>query len=155
MSGSSGSPVSSMTLLRLSSWLGHRHLHESVTSLASHISMCEGGDWTDHLRFPCSEAPVCVTVSHVHVCMSTCVVCPCLCLGPCVGAVLRVCIVLCVLVLCVHRRCGSVAMTLCNPRDCGTPGSSALHYLPEFAQIIHVHMCSVCVLMQSLGCPDD
>ena len=28
--------------------------------------------------------------------------------------------------------------TLCNPMDCSMPGSSVLHYLPEFAQI-HVH----------------
>ena len=28
--------------------------------------------------------------------------------------------------------------TLCDPIDCSTPGSSVLHYLPEFAQI-HVH----------------
>ena len=28
--------------------------------------------------------------------------------------------------------------TLCNPMECRTPGSSVLHYLPEFAQI-HVH----------------
>ena len=28
--------------------------------------------------------------------------------------------------------------TLCCPTDCSTPGSSVLHYLPEFAQI-HVH----------------
>ena len=27
---------------------------------------------------------------------------------------------------------------LCNPMDCSTPGFSALHYLPEFAQT-HVH----------------
>ena len=27
---------------------------------------------------------------------------------------------------------------LCDPEDCGTPGSSVLHYLPEFAQT-HVH----------------
>ena len=26
----------------------------------------------------------------------------------------------------------------CDPRDCSTPGSSVLHYLPEFAQT-HVH----------------
>ena len=30
------------------------------------------------------------------------------------------------------------SLTLCNPMDCNTPGSPALHYLPEFAQI-HVH----------------
>ena len=28
--------------------------------------------------------------------------------------------------------------TPCDPTDCGTPGSSVLHHLPEFAQI-HVH----------------
>ena len=28
--------------------------------------------------------------------------------------------------------------TFCNPMDCSMPGSSVLHYLPEFAQI-HVH----------------
>ena len=28
--------------------------------------------------------------------------------------------------------------TLCNPMGCSSPGSSLLHYLPEFAQI-HVH----------------
>ena len=28
--------------------------------------------------------------------------------------------------------------TLCNPINCGTPGSSVLHYLSQFAQI-HVH----------------
>ena len=30
-------------------------------------------------------------------------------------------------------------VTLCNPMDCSIPGSSVLHYLPEFAQI-HVHL---------------
>ena len=30
--------------------------------------------------------------------------------------------------------------TLCDPLDCSRPGSSVLHYLPEFAQI-HVHNC--------------
>ena len=37
--------------------------------------------------------------------------------------------------------CCSVAklcLTLCNSMDCSMPGSSVLHYLPEFAQI-HVH----------------
>ena len=29
-------------------------------------------------------------------------------------------------------------LTLCNPMDCGMPGSSDLHCLPEFAQT-HVH----------------
>ena len=32
-------------------------------------------------------------------------------------------------------------LTLCDPRDCSTPGSPVLQYLPEFAQI-HVHQVS-------------
>ena len=32
-------------------------------------------------------------------------------------------------------------LTLCDPMDCSMPGSSVLHYLPEFAQI-HVHWVS-------------
>ena len=32
-------------------------------------------------------------------------------------------------------------LTLCDPVNCNTPGSSVLHYLPEFAQI-HVHWVS-------------
>ena len=42
------------------------------------------------------------------------------------------------------RSCCSAAKlcpTLCDPMDCSTPGSSVLHYLPEFAQI-HVHCIS-------------
>ena len=38
-------------------------------------------------------------------------------------------------------RCCSVAqlfLTLCDPKDCSTPGFPVLHYLPEFAQT-HVH----------------
>ena len=38
--------------------------------------------------------------------------------------------------------CCSVAqscLTLCDPMDCGTPGSPVLHYLLEFAQI-HAHL---------------
>ena len=38
-------------------------------------------------------------------------------------------------------RCCSVTQscpTLCNPRDCSTPGFPVLHYLPEFAQT-HFH----------------
>ena len=31
-----------------------------------------------------------------------------------------------------------LCLTLCDPKDCSTPGSSVLHSLPEFAQI-HVH----------------
>ena len=37
--------------------------------------------------------------------------------------------------------CCSVAQlcpTLCDPRDCSTPGSPVLHHLPELAQT-HVH----------------
>ena len=30
-------------------------------------------------------------------------------------------------------------MVIYHPMDCCTPGSSVLHYLPEFAQI-HVHL---------------
>ena len=33
---------------------------------------------------------------------------------------------------------GKPCLTLCNHVDCSTPGSSVLHYLPEFAQT-HVH----------------
>ena len=32
----------------------------------------------------------------------------------------------------------SPSLTLCDPMDCSTPGSSVLCYLPEFAQI-HIH----------------
>ena len=32
-------------------------------------------------------------------------------------------------------------LTLCNPKDCSTPDSSVLHYLPQFAQI-YVHWVS-------------
>ena len=42
--------------------------------------------------------------------------------------------------LCTYR-CRSVTklcLTLCEPMNCSMPGSSVLHYLPEFAQI-HVH----------------
>ena len=41
----------------------------------------------------------------------------------------------------IYKYCCSVAklcLTLCNPVDCSTQGSSVLHYLPEFAQI-YVH----------------
>ena len=40
--------------------------------------------------------------------------------------------------------CCSVTMscpTLCDPMDCSTPGSSVLHYIPEYAQIL-VHWVS-------------
>ena len=42
----------------------------------------------------------------------------------------------CVLLLLLF--CLDVMSTFCDPVDCSTPGSSVLHYLPEFAQI-HVH----------------
>jgi len=44
----------------------------------------------------------------------------------------------------IHHCCCSVTTscpTLCDPMDCRTPGSPALHYLLEFAQI-HVHWVS-------------
>ena len=52
--------------------------------------------------------------------------------------------------------CCSVAkshLILCKPMDCSRPGSSVLHYLPEFAQI-HVHW--VCELSNHLilCCPN-
>ena len=34
-----------------------------------------------------------------------------------------------------------LCLTLCDPKDCSTPGSSVLHYIPQFAQI-HVHWVS-------------
>ena len=34
--------------------------------------------------------------------------------------------------------CWKLSPTLCYPMDCSRPGSSALHYLPEFTQI-HAH----------------
>ena len=39
----------------------------------------------------------------------------------------------------INQLCCSVAKlcpTLCSPMDCSMPGSSVLHYLPEFAQFI-------------------
>ena len=44
----------------------------------------------------------------------------------------------------ISGSCCSVAkscLTLCDPMDCSTPGSSVLNYYPEFAQI-HVHWVS-------------
>ena len=40
-------------------------------------------------------------------------------------------------------------LTLCNPMDCSTLGSSVLHYLPKFAQI-HVHWVddTLCTTLQ-------
>ena len=40
-----------------------------------------------------------------------------------------------------HIPCVSVTqscLTLCNPRDCSTPGLAVPHHPPEFAQV-HVH----------------
>ena len=45
------------------------------------------------------------------------------------------------LLVALRKSCGSVAKlgpTLCNPMDCGTPGSSVLHHLLKLAQT-HVH----------------
>ena len=39
-------------------------------------------------------------------------------------------------------------LTLCNPRDCSTPGLLVLHCLPEFAQV-HVHWVSDAILIIS------
>ena len=39
-------------------------------------------------------------------------------------------------------------LTLCHSRDCSTPDSSALQYLPEFAQI-HVHWVSDALTISS------
>ena len=36
-------------------------------------------------------------------------------------------------------------LTLCNPMDCSTPGSSVLHYFPEFAEI-QVHSVNDSIL---------
>ena len=40
--------------------------------------------------------------------------------------------------LCCGCSVAQLCPTLCDLMDCGTPGSPALHYLPEFAQT-HVH----------------
>ena len=54
------------------------------------------------------------------------------------------CPYVCYLCLCLY--CCSVAKlcpTLCDPMDCSTPGSSVLHYLPEFAQTyVHRLICT-------------
>ena len=44
------------------------------------------------------------------------------------------------LVYIIHFCCSvaKLCLILCNPKDCSTPGSSVLCYLPEFAHI-HVH----------------
>ena len=41
-------------------------------------------------------------------------------------------------------------LTLCNPMDCSTPGSSVLHYLPEFAQS-HEHWVTDTILTISFS----
>ena len=42
---------------------------------------------------------------------------------------------------CCSSTVAKLCLTFCNPMDCSMPGSSVLHYLPEFAQI-HVHWIS-------------
>ena len=50
-------------------------------------------------------------------------------------------------------------LRLCNPMDCSIPGTSVLHYLPEFAQIMstesviisnHVILCHPLLLLPSI-----
>ena len=41
-------------------------------------------------------------------------------------------------ICCCCRSVAKSCLTLCDPMDCSMPGSSVLHYLPEFAQI-HIH----------------
>ena len=38
----------------------------------------------------------------------------------------------------MHAKLLQSCPTFCNPMECSPPGSSVLHYLPEFAQS-HVH----------------
>ena len=40
-------------------------------------------------------------------------------------------------------------LTLCNPMDCSTPGSSVLHYFPEFTRT-HVHWVSDAIQLSHL-----
>ena len=99
----------------------------------------------------------CVCECVTCVCMGTRVVCSCLYLGPCVGAVLQVCIALCVLVLCLHRRCCSVAAfdSSQNPTGCRLlcpPWSPRV--CSNSCPCVQC-VCSVCVWVQSSGCPDD
>ena len=42
--------------------------------------------------------------------------------------------------------------TLCDPRDCSTPGFPVLHHLPELAQT-HVHWVSDAIQPSHLCCP--
>ena len=42
---------------------------------------------------------------------------------------------------CFISSVAQLCMTLCDPMDCSTPGSSVHHQLPELAQI-HVHQVS-------------
>ena len=46
------------------------------------------------------------------------------------------------LLLLVTKSC----LTLCDPRDCSTPGFPVLHHLQEFAQT-HVHLILCCPLL--------
>ena len=52
------------------------------------------------------------------------------------GHLRRLCILL--LLHCCGCSVTKMYLTLCNPKNCSTPGFPALHYLPEFAQT-HVH----------------
>ena len=45
-----------------------------------------------------------------------------------------------------------LCLTHCNLRDCSTPGSPVLHYLPGFAQT-HVHWDNDAIQPSHLGCP--
>ena len=58
---------------------------------------------------------------------------------------------------CCNRLCccfsvAKLCLTLCDPMHCSRPGSSVLHYLPEFAQI-HVHWTGDAVNHLILCCP--
>ena len=51
-------------------------------------------------------------------------------------------------IFCCCRSVTGSYLTLCDPMDCSMPGSSVLHYLPEFAQIhvyflVNVNQCCV------------
>ena len=54
---------------------------------------------------------------------------------------------------CVCMCVQSLSPTLCDPTDCSTPGSSDLHYLPEFVQsLIHwvgdaIYLILCCLLL--------
>ena len=60
----------------------------------------------------------------------------------------------------IHCCCSvtKTCLTLCNPMDCGMPGLSVPHYLPEFAQVhvhqvgdaIHLILCRPLLLLPSI-----